>query len=112
MPEPLVRWSIEWGNPYTNPPDGQPRVLDEEVLPRGTSPKRLEVQVVPGNGYSLCWRGLVLPADHKPKRMSLAGKQKIRRSNLARRILRAAPLFFAQFYREALMKDREYFGKG
>ena len=44
--------------------------------------------------------------------MSLAGKQRIRRANLARRIRRVAPLFFDQLYQEALLKNPEYFGKG
>lgn len=106
-----VVWQIEWGNPYTQPPAGEPRVLAMQILPRGVQPKLLEklfpLQTI-GGGYSICWKGLL---DRKPPRkLSTEAKQKIRRGNLKRRAQHHAPLFAEQYIAEELAARPDYFG--
>jgi hypothetical protein len=55
-------FSIEWGNPYTHPPDGAPRVLAEIFVPHEPGrytpapPELLGVPHTLGGGYSMSLR--------------------------------------------------------
>jgi hypothetical protein len=52
----------------------------------------------------------VLNSSAKPRKLSEASKQKIRRRNLVRRIEKQAPLFKAEFLERDLAAKPNYFG--
>lgn len=43
----MLRWTLAWSNPYTSSPDGGPRILVEQVLPRGVKPEEAYRLFVP-----------------------------------------------------------------
>lgn len=104
-------WWVEWGNPYTEPPDGMERVQFEVCAPPGHGrmpeavDKKLDELGGPGSGWSACC-GAVLP----PRReLPLASKQSIRRKRLWKR-MQKYPLFAEQFYGKELAKKPDYYG--
>ena len=103
----IICWTLAWSNPYTSPPDGMPRVLVEQVLPRGVKPEEVYRQHVLGSPY-----GIHLPAmpAQGPRQLSLEAKQRIRRKALRRRIERDVPLFATEVLQRQLAKKLEYFG--
>jgi hypothetical protein len=104
-------WRVCWLNPYTQPPEGMPRVLAEEFVPcrpgqgAGKPPASLLALIPqPGTGYSLSVSAVTPP----PKGLSGARLAKVRRERLERR-MRRYPLFAAQFTREALARNPDYY---
>ncbi len=106
-PADMIRWTLEWSNPYTNPPDGQPRVLLEEILSRGQEPQEIKKQHILGSPYGVHFRPM---ATKQPRQLSIEAKQGIRRKAAVRRIQKAAPLFAASLIAETMNKQPEYFG--
>jgi hypothetical protein len=104
-------WRVCWLNPYTQPPDGEPRILAEEFVPchpgegAGKPPvSLLALLTQPGSGYSLS----VSAITPLPKGLFGARLAKVRRERLERR-MRKYPLFAAQFTQEALAGNPDYY---
>ena len=94
-------------DPLHQPPDGMPRVLVEQILPRGVRPDEVDRQHVLGSGYGIHFQAI---SSAPPRQLSVQAKQSIRRKAVARRIEKAAPLFAATLLDETLANQREYFG--
>jgi hypothetical protein len=103
----MCRWSLKWSNPYTNPPEGMPRVIAEQILPRGQRPEEIYKQHVLGSGYGIHFQPM---PSSPPRQLTLEAKQSIRRKSVARRIEKAAPLFAASLIPQTIAAQPEYFG--
>ena len=108
-PPEMVRWTLEWNNPQTVPPNDQPRVLLEQILPRGEEPTEINKRHELGSPYGVHFRTI---SAKPPRQLSIEAKQGIRRKAAARRIQKAAPLFAASLIAETMSKQPEYFGTG
>jgi hypothetical protein len=103
----LCCWTLEWNNPRTEPPDNQPRVLIEEILPRGQRPEKIYAAHILGGPYGVHFR----PANEAPvRRLSEKTKQGIRRKRLERRMALKNPLFAQDAITNALKAKPEYYG--
>src|SRR6266571_7199194 len=93
-----IRFSIRWGNPYTNPPEGMPReliaVTRMQESTRDIPPEiieALETVARPGSGWALC---IGIDEDARPtRRVSLQAKGSIRRKSHELRVRKKVPLF-------------------
>ncbi len=103
----MVRWTLEWNNPYTIPPDDGPRVLIEQIIPRGGRPEEVYKLFTLGSPYGIHFRTI---STKEPRQLSIQVKQGIRRKAAVRRIQKAAPLFAASLIAETMSKQPEYFG--
>lgn len=118
---------VSWANPYTEPPDAQPRRLTETVLPPrdggGCPPLPPEIQqawqeanaafvaTLPDGSTPIHpWCISVGVETTEPRRLSEAAKHRIRRRRLEKRVLKRYPLFAEAFFREELTRKPEYFG--
>lgn len=107
-PHPLTMWrySVRWGNPYTEPPSG-PRELAAKEVPAGEGcPAELLALRKPGDGYAVC---LDFPPPAAIKPWSPERRAAVRRKNLARRVERAAPLFADELIARELAARPAYF---
>jgi hypothetical protein len=105
--KPMIRWTLAWNNPRTDPPEGQQRVLLEQILPWGQKPEEIQKRHVLGSPYGIHFQSL----DSKlPRRLSLESKQRIRRKSAIRRIEKAAPMFAASLIAETLNQQPDYYG--
>lgn len=100
---------VLWNNPYTEPPDGMPRILLSVPT---------DVRVVPAEvcelkeilGYGSGWMVAFDWAIKHRKGWTIEAKQRVRRSRLQRRIEKKYPMFAAEFIQEAYMRKPEYYG--
>jgi hypothetical protein len=100
-------FSYEWGNPYTQPPEGL-RVLAEIFVPGHCSQVPAELRalnVTLGGGYSLT----ITHIGEPPKRLGQAALASVRRKRLERRVRAKAPMFADQFIAQELEKKPEYY---
>jgi hypothetical protein len=113
----MYLYTLEWGNPYTEPPTGRPRCLAAVMLlgdehhgaPRTPDSLFVGVDHHIGDGYSVYCSFI----PNKPARvLPLASKQSIRRKRLMARLVKHVPLFAAQLYTDALTAKPDYYGKG
>jgi hypothetical protein len=103
----LCRWTLEWNNPYTQPPDNQPRVLIEEILPRGQKPEKVYAAFSLGSPYGVHFRTV----NETPiRRLSETTKQGIRRKRLERRMTTKNPLFAQDAIANAIKAQPAYYG--
>src|SRR5881409_3903256 len=108
------RFSIKWGNPYTNPPEGMPRELMEITRMQESTRdipseilQALETVARPGYGWGLF---VGIDEDARPRRrLSLQAKASIRRKSLDRRVRKAAPLFADRIIGAELAANPKYF---
>lgn len=96
---------IEWGNPYTEPPDGAPRVLAEIFTDYSTSPPGLP-ECTPGGGYCHTVRRLDPPSGRALNQQQLAH---VRRARLERRIQQRAPLFAEELVASEMERKPAYY---
>ncbi len=98
---------VAWANPYTQPPDGRPRMLAEDVIldwPHRTleerrCPEWLDQLAAANPGYSI----IGSPSyPFKRRKQSAEAKAQARRKRMAQRIEKKAPLFAEQFVAEEL----------
>ncbi len=105
-------WFIGWANPFTQPPDGQPKVLLRVTRQQSSGanlPEEIANFPTIGTGYAIhCYCEDALIPKHQ---MSEATKQKIRRRNLKRRLEKRFPLFATELYNEALSAKPDYYGQ-
>lgn len=100
-------WQIAWGNPYTTPPEGAPRVLAEYFCPGHITQCPQEIRNFTyslGGGY-----GLGVSHFEFARRLSQQSKASIRQKRLEARVEKKAPLFAEQFIAEAIQKKPEYY---
>lgn len=109
-PGDMARWSLAWANPYTQPPDGGPRVVRAILVPRGERypPEFLE-GYPPGCGYGVRWE---LVTQRPIVRWSPEAKARTRRRNLRARLERKVPLFADMFEQQELARRPDYFAGG
>ena len=110
MADPLfVRISYEWGNPYREPPEGQPRVLRETFYPYATFPHHAPPEIMevwkPGSGYRVTYTFINEP----PKQQSQAALATTRQKRLRRRMEKKYPLLAEQFITEETAKNPDYY---
>jgi hypothetical protein len=114
------RFEIAWGNPYTSPPDGQPRqprvLMSVTRVQRGGHPFPEEITrryTEIGYGTGWCTRCSIDPdyveKQRRARSLSPTQKSKIRRKNLERRAAKQAPLLAEQVIAEALEKNPRYY---
>lgn len=100
---------IEWANPYTEPPDGAPRILAEIYLPGATSgkppPEILTFPFTPGGGYSLSIRAI----HSLPRQLPAQSLARVRRKRLEQRVRAKTPLFADEFIAEEIAKKPDYY---
>jgi len=114
------RFEIAWANPYTNPPDGEPRVLMSVTRVQvGGNPVPDEItqryaQVGYGTGWCITCGVDSDFVEKKRLERALSPEQKarIRRRNLERRAAKHAPLFADQIVAEALEQSPGYYEGG
>ena len=108
------RFSIKWGNPYTNPPEGMPRELmsitrvqqSTRDIPAEIT-QALEKVARPGSRWSVF---VGIDEDARPRRrLSPQAKASIRRKSRERRIRRVAPLFADRIIADELAANPKYF---
>jgi hypothetical protein len=97
---------IEWSNPYTDPPNGAPRIL-AEVFTLGRTPPQeyLDLPVSLGGGYCRASAHASPPGRQLPAE-SLAG---VRQKRLARRVRKKAPLFADELICQEMQAKPDYY---
>lgn len=105
-------WQIAWSNPYTEPPDGQPRLLAEIYVPcdypgQGANKRPDDLMALhrPGSGYAVSSRA-VMPASRQLPPETLAG---VRQKRLTRRLERQAPLLADMLIADELAAKPDYY---
>lgn len=107
-------WEIRWRNPYKPRPEGFPEVMLRVEIERpagaGAGPCPVEIdecwQEMREYGYGVSVFKVHLPARELP----LASKQRIRRRNVWKRMLKKYPLFVEDFYRERIQAQPAHYG--
>lgn len=105
-------WTIQWGNPHTDPPAGQPRIMVERFYPVGHAharvcPPDMEAMRPIGSGYSVYWS----PVTNPPRQLPQDTLAIVRQKRLRRRMEKKYPLF-AQYMIEEEMKKKPAFYAG
>jgi hypothetical protein len=104
-------YTIEWANPYTQPPDGAPRVLAEMFVPNKPGQGNrtpAEIEAFPlsmGGGYSVFSRHVSPP----PRELSIQSLAKVRRKRLARRVNAKVPMFAEHFTQAEINRKPGYY---
>lgn len=104
-------YRLEWHNPYTDPPPGQPRILAEMFVPSPRSalvPPEMEALHRIGSGYSITIRSIGEP----PTERSPEQKAVTRRKLLGRRMEQRYPLFAEEFTAAAIDQKPDYYLEG
>lgn len=102
-------WTLCWGNPYTQPSNGEPRTIAIQVTHNASvKPSALLLLKRPGDGYAAYCTPMLVPPSRR--KLSDEAKPKIRRRNLERRIDAKAPLFKPQFLQKEIESNPSYFG--
>jgi hypothetical protein len=101
-------WTLQWSNPYTNPPEGMARVIAEKLVKYGDPfynhiPPEFEADKTPG--YTAYWSAVMEPS----KQLSEKALKSIRRKRLKRRIENKYPLFADQFLEDEIKNNSDYF---
>lgn len=104
----MVRYSLAWRNPYTQPPG--PRVLKAVLVPRGERcPQEVMDLWTPGCGYAVTWE---LVTQQPIRRWTAEAKAVARRRNLRKRLEKKVPLFADIFEQMELARRPSYFAGG
>jgi hypothetical protein len=101
-------WKIQWSNPYTNPPEGQERVITKKFVWYESEfynrcPSEFSTFNFPG--YGLFWSAVMKPSKQLPE----STLKSIRRKRLERRVENKYPLFADEFIQEELESKSEYY---
>lgn len=101
-------WTLQWSNPYTDPPKGQKRVIAEKFVKYGDSfynqiPPEFEADKTPG--YSVYWSAVMKPSKQLPEK----SLKSIRRKRLQSRVEKKYPLFADQFLEDEIKNKPDYF---
>lgn len=103
-------WMIQWHSPYTEPPDGKPRVLGRWFYPyahpsRHIVPPEIEALHTIGDGYTLYGQAVEEP----PKPETPEKKAHRRQARLRTRMTAKYPLFADQMIDDALQQKPDYY---
>ncbi len=105
-------WRLEWSNPYTEPPTGQPRLLAEifvlcDYPGQGASKRPADLLALHrlGSGYSATCRA-IMPASRQLPPETLAST---RQKRLTRRMEKQAPLLADQLIADELAAKPDYY---
>jgi hypothetical protein len=104
-------YSIEWNNPYTDPPVGEPRVKARYFEPvrddgRGARvPEELKALEMTGDGYSTTIRAVLEPQKVKTDEELAVSRKK----RLKRRLKKETPLFAEHFEKVELKRHAQYY---
>ena len=109
----LARVQLKWGNPYTSPPDNQPRIIFDETVSDQAYQDRaiediieLEKQYPPGSGWSWHWS----LGEEKPRRKwSKEAKARVRKKKLKTKLQTKFPLFWEDMYNIEMENRQGYF---
>jgi hypothetical protein len=127
MTDVIWEYTVQWGNPYTEPPDGLPRVLARVQVsaPHGAGAPDVPDEIgrvwseanaafvasLPsGTPATWPWGIYVSVIDPAQRQASDEARFRRRRQNLIRRIRRRYPMFAEQMIREALERNPAYYG--
>ena len=106
------RCRLFWGNPRTEPPHGQPRIImailceKPHPIPDAILEKMREDEYKPGSGWSIGWECI----EQRPiKRWSPEARARVRQNNLRRRMEKKYPLFAEDFIAAEMNKRPRYF---
>lgn len=106
---PLYVWRLQWYSPYSEPPEGQPRIRAEiATCDHRQAPEAIVALVRPGDHYSLTFQ--YLPPPHRE--MTPEAKAALRRKRLERRMRQRYPLFAEQFVSEKVAARPSYYLDG
>ena len=101
-------YSIRWGSPYTDPPDGIRCMAEEHtdvnVCPPGI--QELKETLGYGSGWFICFSW----TRKEGTKWSLEAKQRVRRSRLRKRIEKKWPMFADQFFQEIIERKPDHYG--
>jgi len=123
----IWEYTVQWGNPYTEPPDGLPRVLARVQVsaPRGAGAPDVPAEIIrvwsetnaafvaslpPGAPARWPWCVYVSAIQQAQRQVSDETRFRRRRQNLIRRMRRRYPLLAEQMIREAFERKPEYYG--
>ena len=103
-------WMLAWGNPYTEPPEGMPRVRVElayfEDHPYAIHcPPEIEALKVLGDGWGMVHQVLA----REVRKLPVETLARIRRKRLERRMRRRYPLLADLMIEEEVGKKPEYY---
>lgn len=101
-------WTLQWSNPYKDPPAGQARVIAEKFVKYGDPfynqiPQEFEADKT--SGYSVYWSAVMAPSRQLPEKTL----KSIRMKRLQRRVENKYPLFADQFFEDELKRKPDYF---
>lgn len=107
-------WTLGWSNPRKPRPEGFPEIVLQLRVPiakgagAGSCPDEMDEawEEMRPYGYAVFWHQDAPPA----RRLSLESKQRIRRRNLWKRLLKRYPLFVEAFYKERVESQPEHYG--
>lgn len=106
-------YSLCWSNPYTEPPNGQPKVLAQMTVISNSDkggapccPAEVLNLWVAGSGYAIYCDYVHLPIQHWSPERTFA----YRRKRLEARIRKKYPLFAEQMIAESIQAKPEYYG--
>lgn len=107
-------WAVVWRSRYVPRPEGFPEVVLRIATPlakgqgAGQCPAEIDEcwQEMRDYGYGVSWHLEAPPARQLP----IESKQRIRRRNLWKRLLKKYPMFLSDFYAQAVQARPEYFG--
>lgn len=106
-------WSVRWSNPNKPRPEGFPAILLQLRTPlapgqgAGQCPSEVAEcwEEMRPYGYAVSWH------DERPARtLPIETKQRIRRRNLWKRLLKRYPMFVETFYAEAVTAKPDNYG--
>jgi len=110
------KYSVEWHSPYTQPPDGQPRVMVEMFesieqrkarMDNGemSTPEVINALHRIGDGYCIVSQAVCMPI----KQMNKDSLAIIRQKRIKRRIQKKYPLFAEEFIQQEIAKKPDYY---
>ena len=103
-------WMLQWGNPYTEPPAGMPRVRLEMAFfgdhPNAIHcPPEIEGLKVLGDGWAVVHQCLA----REVRKLPVETLARVRRKRLERRMRRKYPLLADLMIEEEMRKKPEYY---
>lgn len=107
-------WQVRWRNPYTPRPEGFPEVFLRIEVPlakgqgAGHCPSEIDEawEEMRMYGYGVSWHLEAPPVRQLP----LASKQRLRRLNVWKRMLKRYPMFCSDFYAEKIQSNPDHYG--
>lgn len=110
------KYSVEWHSPYTQPPDGQPRVIAEmfesieqrkERMDKGetSTPETINELHRIGDGYCVVSQAVSTPI----KQMNKDSLAIVRQKRLKRRIQNKYPMFAGEFIQQEIANKPDYY---